>query len=269
MISADCFFKIGSSHEICQDYAVSSLEPARVILSDGCSTAPDSDIGSRLIVLSKTATKYYQTERSIVQRAKLAAETIGLPEECLSATLLSVEYDLDTLYAEVWGDGVVVARKRNGNLEVFTIRYKSGAPYYLRYSLDPITEEKYVEKFGTEVEQEFVEIINGEVVQPSKITQKLDWNEETQFWFPKEQYDVVAIFSDGVQSFQQRNARETSLSFTPVSHYQIIKELFSFKGFQGHFVNRRCNKALKEFEALGLTHTDDFSMAAIYVESSQ
>ncbi|HYO91642.1 MAG TPA: hypothetical protein VEQ40_08400, partial [Pyrinomonadaceae bacterium] len=62
-MNADSAFLIGATHAVCQDYAVagngtpderaavSNLQAnPYVILSDGCSSSPDTDIGARLLV---------------------------------------------------------------------------------------------------------------------------------------------------------------------------------------------------------------------------
>ena len=54
-MNKDSFFKIGSTHNICQDYAISGRDEHYkvdyAIISDGCSGAEDTDIGSRLVSL--------------------------------------------------------------------------------------------------------------------------------------------------------------------------------------------------------------------------
>ena len=47
-MAADVFYAIGSTHHVCQDFAVANGD--FVILSDGCSSAKDSDWGARLLV---------------------------------------------------------------------------------------------------------------------------------------------------------------------------------------------------------------------------
>ena len=62
-MNADSAFRMGSTHAVCQDYAVASAwtaaahtdgaaPPPRpyIILSDGCSSTPDTDVGARLLV---------------------------------------------------------------------------------------------------------------------------------------------------------------------------------------------------------------------------
>ena len=49
MVYSDSYFKIGKTHLICQDYALHS--EGHISLSDGCSSSPNTDIGSRLLCL--------------------------------------------------------------------------------------------------------------------------------------------------------------------------------------------------------------------------
>src|SRR6476659_1428102 len=58
-MNADATINIGATHALCQDYVIA--KDRHVILSDGCSSSPDTDIGARLLVkaleqnLSKSA----------------------------------------------------------------------------------------------------------------------------------------------------------------------------------------------------------------------
>ena len=53
-MNADHYYTIGNSHSVCQDYAISGLveNGAYAILSDGCSSSPDVDVGARMLSLS-------------------------------------------------------------------------------------------------------------------------------------------------------------------------------------------------------------------------
>ena len=51
----DAFFSIGKTHMVCQDYARSGTTRAGhpyAIVCDGCSSSPDTDLGSRFLAMS-------------------------------------------------------------------------------------------------------------------------------------------------------------------------------------------------------------------------
>ena len=49
----DAYYTIGRLHLFCEDYALHGWEPVpHLILADGCSAAPDSDLGARLLALN-------------------------------------------------------------------------------------------------------------------------------------------------------------------------------------------------------------------------
>ena len=57
MIHVDCAFRMGRTHLVCQDYAaVAAGEFPCVLLADGCSWSPDTDMGARLLVRSALTT---------------------------------------------------------------------------------------------------------------------------------------------------------------------------------------------------------------------
>jgi hypothetical protein len=52
-LALDSHYTIGKLHLCCEDYGCHGRTPLpHVILADGCSAAPDSDVGARLLVLN-------------------------------------------------------------------------------------------------------------------------------------------------------------------------------------------------------------------------
>ncbi len=50
-METNSFYQIGKEHKVCEDYASCGIEPfPYAILSDGCSTGKNTDIGSRILV---------------------------------------------------------------------------------------------------------------------------------------------------------------------------------------------------------------------------
>ena len=173
MIHADCAFRIGKTHLVCQDYAlVGTGEFPCVLLADGCSGSPETDFGARLLVRSAlplidilfdvpdtAATEGNMEEDSsahsvssfsslfsarlkqyhldTIKAARCHAAALGLPDTALDATLLTLATHGENWFASLFGDGVVVAKNRSGVLEITVVSYPGGYPYYINYEADP------------------------------------------------------------------------------------------------------------------------------------
>ena len=81
------------------------------------------------------------------------------------------------------------------------------------------------------------------------------------FEFPINEYDVVAVMSDGVETFQKKEGRSVSM----ISHMEAVEKLLDIKGTNGEFITRPARWMLDKFcPANGWHHTDDVAVAAIY-----
>ena len=80
-------------------------------------------------------------------------------------------------------------------------------------------------------------------------------------------YDLVAVMSDGVMSFQRpiTNDLGTSRHFEDVPTADVVSSLMAVKSSKGKFIARRCKRFLKECAKKGWHHNDDLSMAALYI----
>ena len=285
-MNTDVFFTQGSTHKICQDYAISNrrdkdgniLGPAFVVVCDGCSGAEDSDFGARL--LARAAVKYNdrfltndQRLNRILATADMYRQSLSLPIQSLCATLLTAVETTHNIEVSIVGDGVVYARRRDGTAVIYEYRYPFGAPYYLRYSLSQQDEEEYGKKFGwcritvvyaiTGEETKIVrsELNNG---RPSDGLPALSCMPAFRT-FDKSIFDLVAIMSDGASAFERFNETNTGREPVSIPMADVLKEMTSFKNYNGEFVQRRCQKALKQCRANGWQNMDDFSIGAIYV----
>lgn len=276
MKNADSFFAIGSTHEICQDYVISNPDKLYTILADGCSTAKDTDIGARLLVkteeqnLDKGCPMCGADYKKIIFQAEANAKVLGLDKNCLHATLLTLRLSEDGDFLPfVYGDGVIVARKRISNLgtpqlRIMNLEYPSGAPYYLRYELDN-SKTQWEKIFGSSYFQShtFLDIESNRTVLGEKI--QLEEN-SWEGIYELSEYDMVAVLSDGIHSFFKKEKTDTSIKTTPINYIEVIQELFKFKSMNGQFVKRRCKRFFKECKEKGWEHYDDFSIGVIYAE---
>jgi hypothetical protein len=200
--------------------------------------------------------------------------SVGIDLECLNATLLEVIVSKTSLIARVVGDGVIVARRRDASFTVIVIEYPSGAPFYPRYSFyryESATNgvyEKYIAAFGREYTvkvcgwrgpgQPFSEAVAEARSLPDDPVSHAD-----VFEFPRSDYDLLAVFSDGVHTFTRPTVSETSRGTESIPLSEVLSELMAFKSMKGDFVARRCHAAFRSFAERGWEHSDDFSIAAV------
>jgi serine/threonine protein phosphatase PrpC len=237
-MNADSTFIIGATHAVCQDYAVA--RDAYAIVSDGCSASPDTDIGARLLVKAAEQLLHTNHDRSALHEAaaRLAlewAKPINLPPESLDATLLTAFISDDELLVTCSGDGVIVAERNDGGLDVHVISFPSGYPFYPAYWHQPDRLDAFLSTSGP-IEQ------------------------TRHFRFKTSEYKYVALVSDGIHSFLNTSQTITS----PVSMAEVLGELVSFKSLHGAFVARRVKRFIKDCRARGWQHSDDLSIAAIH-----
>jgi len=91
-------FQIGKDHKICEDYAISGHDPfPYIIISDGCSSNLNTDIGSRILVsMTKKNIHLFNPEYyidfvdNVIFQSKSLVSIMGLNKDCLHATLLLI-----------------------------------------------------------------------------------------------------------------------------------------------------------------------------------
>src|SRR5690348_728265 len=139
-MNADATINIGSTHSICEDYVVA--RGGHVVLSDGCSSSPDTDIGARLLVkaldqLLKKPTDIEELHKGAARIALDWANMIALPPQSVDATLMSIHVANQDLIIACSGDGVIILESQAGVLDVYTISSPSGYPFYPSYVHQP------------------------------------------------------------------------------------------------------------------------------------
>jgi len=256
-MNSDSYFAIGHSHHVCEDYAFAgptacSKTPIAVV-SDGCSTAPNTDIGSRILTRAILLNYPLNLSESI-RGAYQATKTLGLTFDSLFATILTLEFTPENqIKAQVSGDGGVIARKRESQeLEVYWLNYCSNAPEYLAYLLHTPSYSRFLDSFGNQKAAEITTLgPDGEVKSSfAEFPEDLVYER----YFDPADYDLIAVTSDGVDSF------------AGLGYIDVIKRIMSFKNYKGEFVKRRVKRFLKEIAAEKIRHDDDVSLAAIYLK---
>jgi len=278
MINTDTFLKIGSSHVVCEDYVLSGAHQLQyIILSDGCSSSPNTEMGSRILCyLARQYIRYrfdeFPANRSesfsldykdmgswIIHNAEMSVRELGLPKTCLDATLMISYLDPfesnQTVNIFIYGDGfVVVVPDERSMVQIEEVEFApDNMPFYLSYTIDPLRLQSYHEK---KVSQFF------SATQYDLST--YHWIDEYAYdrpmhlAFPMKNYKALLMFSDGLKSFIKQDP--TNRENIPVAN--VIEGLIGFKNIKGKFLQRRVNKALKSLAKENITHYDDLSIGA-------
>ncbi len=277
----DSAFGMGSTHIVCQDFARVSMNPANVygIIADGCSSSPDTDTGARFLTLA--AEQYFQTfpnddvdVRYITGQAFQAVRMFKMHAHSVDATMLCVRVRQEEgsiiAKATVIGDGYVVARVReNQSLVIFEIKFPSGFPFYGSYLL----QKGRYESLLKEGEHGLQRIVNKSVVAKDGTWEAddLPFMESrgsgtpiSVAWdFPAATYDIVCVYSDGVDSFFDTS----NDGRVQVPYQKVLGELSSYRGLVGQFVQRRFARYLKDAAKRSWVHDDDISVATVYMEN--
>jgi len=265
---ADAHFAIGKNHQVCEDYALAGTSEGLryAIVSDGCSSSPDTDFGSRLMAraASEEFSRWgdaFNPERCLWQ-ADTWRKGLGLDPYSLDATLLMAFESEATVRVLVTGDGVVAARVRGtAEYHYWAVRYPSGAPGYLSYRLDPNRMAVFLEqtKGIRQIEHSY-----GPRDEVRCINVPLQaWGFAWALQLDPAIYDLVAVMSDGAESFQRREG--TRLTSVPLT--EVLDQVMAVKSLTGEFMTRRVNRFLTKFCAKnGWQHYDDFAVAALALD---
>lgn len=287
---SDSYFRVGSTHDVCQDYALAGRDAegrAYAIVSDGCSGSPDTDFGSRFLAksmqfaLGTSGTPHFRVESALYTTMAMSqqmASSCNMKDECLDATLLCAVESVDDsgrpgVQATMIGDGVIVARYRGQSYcDTHLLDFYDGFPAYLNYLGDLPRRQRYVKE--TDGGLASVSVSNGELDTILKSQHRFfgpgfeDFHPYTLF-FDREKYDMVMLMSDGALSFQKEEVSDTNTSKrmggVPVS--SVIHEMTDFKSMKGEFVARRAKKFLTKTCADNRwAHYDDFSVAVVAMD---
>jgi len=273
-MNTDVFFTQGSTHRMCEDYALAN--ETQVVVSDGCSSAAHTDFGARLIAAAamqcnRQSLPCKERWGRILASADIFRKAVGLPIESLCATLLTAcESECEgqpSIAVDIIGDGTIMARRREDkSFDVYNVNYPSGAPYYLRYNISDADQKKWGEQFGWTRKITHWKW-HPEWSGPTDCTQVVQDQPRTDiiadfYQFPIAIYDLVVLTSDGAQSFCTSTENGDTLR---ISLFEILKEVLTFKNTRAEFVHKRCVKAFRQFKENRWENFDDFSLGAIAV----
>ena len=117
---SDSAFYIGTTHDKCEDYALH--QENLILVSDGCSSSPNTDVGARLVCESAKKYNAYKFKKGLLMPlCSKIADMIGLPPECLDVTLLSSYIEEETVFIEAVGDGNIIVCTKDDALHVLSM----------------------------------------------------------------------------------------------------------------------------------------------------
>jgi len=294
----DSAFQIGKTHDVCQDFAlVGDKEDTvpYVMVSDGCSSSPLTDVGSRILsfaAIEQVESKVNMTGRIkdfnhevCVSKARNIAQSMGITERSIDATLL-LAVVTDRVEVNVLGDGVIAVGLDNEEVLIINIEYDKGYPFYLSYLPECSNSFKKWRKnywkttiksslitpslFTASGESEYTEVEGQDAFfleeddKPSIYMLQGDWN--VKVFIELNNVKWVTIMSDGINSFYKTENTGTSLTNKDISYQEVISQVLGFKNFNGQFMQRRLNRFLKFCTKNNWHHADDISFGAIYFE---
>jgi hypothetical protein len=251
---------------VCEDYALSGTHNGIpfAIVCDGCSSAPDTDIGARLI--ARAAFRHIAVAGAdsfndiVINEAKVQADALGLPYWSLDSTLLvAVKYESEVV-AKCIGDGTIAAIYDDKWVAYETV-YPAGAPDYMSYDIEPGRRDGYLDEFGDE---HITTIITPDG--PHGEYKHSDRHLKLSLLAEKTHHpSAVILMSDGVQSFYKIVQSETSKSTQSIPSQEVYESLLKFKGLQGNFIQRRAKRFRMETLEKGWMNADDVGVAGIHI----
>ena len=284
LYSLDYFIKTGKRHtnNICEDYIICEKKPIpHIILSDGCSTAKNTDTGARLI--AHTAKKcvndfqkfiesgeigYELLGKMIITKAKKIAQELGdsLDSSCLNATLSMAILLNNKIHVYTYGDGLILTINNDNELEVIQIEYSENAPYYLNYLIDPIENHRYAKRFTGEKIITYSKFNIKDFTLIKKETFIKSKFAPICCSFPTETFPTVIIASDGLDSFVKA---DSIIEASKIELVDELKSLMSFVNYTGEFINREAKRAIRIFERKSIYHLDDLTIGGFRFEKEK
>lgn len=283
----DHYFHIGFAHlgggSPCQDYAISQVykDAAMAVVSDGCSTGGNTDVGSRIMALTVMAAmrdhrdlnhEVCATETPLeidIRQGIVLAGTQKILNLSLRDMLATCIYAYVTPaggFIHVKGDGVVAFKYRSGNIVMSRFEWENNMPYYPAYKNGSL--DSFIEAHGNDlravrlVEEEWrkegdaepvMSDCNGYALAEGIEGITINISEQAM----DEDLEFIVIFSDGIAQIDKFDWQKAVLDF------------MNFKSFKGEFAKRRMIRGIKNAEGFGKGPFDDISYAVIRIERDE
>jgi hypothetical protein len=279
-MNVDSHYVIGHAHVIggkpCQDFALSGLLPdgAFAVVSDGCSSGGQTDIGARLTSLaaakslryiatiSMDSATYIEAMVSMQQRLNfdVAVNILGVNHDDLLATSVYAYVGTEQRFVHLHGDGVVAWRTQGGKTMIIRFDWTDNTPSYPVYDYDNYT--KFISRHGGDpsaikLSSTIWQSSPAESAAESRVQYPLsDGIRGITLTIPDDA-NLIAIFTDGITQVE-------GLDWTTA-----VTELLNFKTTAGQFAKRRLNRFVKDHLATGRGPIDDLAYAVIRVDPKE
>jgi len=258
-MNVDVYTSTGTMHGMCQDYSIGQFGSfgqgslPYLILTDGCSSSPNTDIGARLLALSakKILDRYFREQYIVHQKKRVATFYIGeIDWKDFGQTVIhNAQFTADTLGLD------------HQCLDS-TLSFENNAPYYLSYWAD-------VERRGAYLSTTYNAFIQSRVnagvplvdctraPNPYKATETCQNPDHSmEYSFSLEEWPILCVSTDGIDSFLDDQGNRLPYDF-------VLEQFLSFKNYNGEFVKRRAKRAIQTFEKDGFRNYDDLSIGVI------
>lgn len=269
----DHAFHIGKPHLTggtpCQDYALSGLcgDAAYAIVSDGCSSGRETDVGARLVahamkmeLCEKGST--IKTLAGIQARLPTASNMWGFEEQDLLATCVSAYITDGFVRIRMFGDGVFAFKFKNGAVDMHQYEWNKNAPFYPAYWTHKAF-DAFVAFHSDEphplLGRRALFRLDGTVVRNVKahsISEGVyDLQARLTPWELRHHdgLEYVAVFTDGITQVDG------------LSWEDAVRQLLLFKTIEGSFAKRRLMRVVKDAEKNGRGCLDDIAYAVIRI----
>jgi hypothetical protein len=275
LIGVDNHYVIGDGHDVCEDYTWSGMILGKypcVILSDGCSSSDDTDIGARIMVRSMKETlensltfplNYDSVMMEFRSYYKSMARALFLPDPALDATILVAVIMEGVIHTIQYGDGYIVHKQPNKTVMDY-YQYPFNAPFYHHYTAKYDYEQRYLERFEHDEDGKNAHIVmgyNGGVGYMSVFDHvKVSQDHHKVYYIDQSDLGLhtISLLSDGVDTFFQGNDR--------IELNTVLDDILSFKNTTGEFVKRKLKMYLHKNAKNNIQHYDDISLATIAFE---
>lgn len=287
--SVDATFHIGQMHIThvmpCQDFAdgftTAGLNKAFVVVSDGCSSGGQTDLGSRFLsrrLYAQMQQLLKGSEADLVhsidqQFCVEDLDMFALETHDLTATLLYAVADQKGISMHMHGDGVMVVLSSDGTIVMRKAEWQKNTPYYPIYGSKLGKEVGLYEKF-LEVHRECefpyevtTVTIQGDSMDIEHFSHGIDYGISGSHTFlcldPADSVRpcAVAIFTDGVGQVVGDQAFIETKDWT-----SIILDCFRIKNPAGAFLKRRVRRAMQQWSSQEFFPQDDLSGAMIWLD---
>jgi len=265
LIGVDDYYVIGDGHTYVEDYSWSGMILGKypcIIISDGCSSSDDTDIGARIMVRAMKETleeslrapfNYESIMMEFRSYYKSMARALFLPDPALDATILVAVIVDGLIYTIQYGDGYIVHKEPSKTTMTY-YQYPFNAPFYHHYTSKYDYEKTYLLNFASEKisDSGFDEDVYDHVKQSdrhvrSRYIDSLEVGTHT-----------ISLMSDGVDTFFQGNDR--------IELDSVLDDIINFKNTNGEFVKRKLKMYLHKNAKNNIQHYDDISLATIAFE---